>query len=54
MDIHPTDTWLAMEKLVEKGLTKSIGVSNFNSVQIQDILDKGKIKPVANQVRVQC
>jgi len=50
VDTHPTDTWLAMEKLVEKGLVKSIGLSNFNSEQIQDVLDKGKIKPVINQV----
>merc|ERR1719516_899295 len=48
--IHPTDTWLAMEKLVEKGLVKSIGVSNFNSEQIEDILKRGNIKPVTNQV----
>lgn len=48
--IHPTDTWLAMEKLVEKDLVKSIGVSNFNSEQIEDILKRGKIKPVTNQV----
>jgi len=49
-DINPTDTWLAMEKLVEAGMVKDIGLSNFNSVQIQDILDKGKIKPATNQV----
>merc|ERR1712172_88588 len=49
-DVHPTTTWLAMEKLVEKGLTKSIGLSSFNSEQIADVLAKGSIKPVTNQV----
>ena len=49
-EIHPTTTWLAMEKLVEKGLTKSIGLSNFNSEQIADVLAKGSVKPVTNQV----
>jgi Aldo/keto reductases, related to diketogulonate reductase len=49
-DANYVDTWLEMEKLVADGLVKSIGVSNFNSKQIQDILDKGTIKPVVNQV----
>jgi len=49
-EIHPTTTWFAMEKLVEKGLTKSIGLSNFNSAQIADVLEKGSVKPVTNQV----
>ena len=49
-DIHPTTTWLAMEKLVKKGLTKSIGLSSFNSEQITDVLEKGSVKPVTNQV----
>lgn len=40
-----------MEKLVEKGLCKDIGVSNFNNKQLQDILDICKVKPANNQVR---
>jgi len=48
--LHPTDCWLEMEKLVKKGLVKSIGVSNFNSEQIVDVLKRGIIKPVTNQV----
>jgi len=48
--ISPTETYLAMEKLVGLGLVRSIGLSNFNSEQISDILEKGSIKPVTNQV----
>ncbi len=42
-DSDPTKTWLAMERLVQKGLVKSIGVSNFNSKQILDILDNATV-----------
>lgn len=48
--IHFTDTWLAMEKLVAAGLVRSIGLSNFNSVQIDKIIQKGSIVPAINQV----
>ena len=44
------ETWHAMESCVASGLTRSIGVSNFNSYQLQRILDTCTIKPVTNQV----
>ncbi|XP_049869183.1 aldo-keto reductase family 1 member B1-like [Pectinophora gossypiella] len=49
-DVDYIDTWRAMEKLVEQGLVKSIGLSNFNSKQIDRVLKIAKIKPVTNQV----
>ncbi|VVC28279.1 NADP-dependent oxidoreductase domain,Aldo/keto reductase, conserved site,Aldo/keto reductase [Cinara cedri] len=45
-----TETWKAMEKLVEKGLIKSIGISNFSKKQTEDILNVATVKPVTNQV----
>lgn len=44
------DTWKAMEACVRSGLVRSIGVSNFNSQQLQRVLDICTIKPVTNQV----
>jgi diketogulonate reductase-like aldo/keto reductase len=44
------DTWLAMEELVKQGYTRSIGLSNFNSQQIEKILKIATIKPVVNEV----
>ena len=49
-DINPVDTWKAMETCVDLGLAKNIGVSNFNSQQLQAVLDDCRIKPVTNQV----
>ncbi|KAK7603225.1 hypothetical protein V9T40_003224 [Parthenolecanium corni] len=49
-DIPFEDTWKEMEKCVKLGYTRSIGLSNFNSVQVDRILKISEIKPVVNQV----
>ena len=41
-----------MEKLVENGLTRSIGVSNFNIERLKRILAIAKIPPAVNQVEL--
>jgi len=51
-DLPLSTTWTAMEKLVDAGLTRSIGVSNFSITKLQGILDHARIKPVANQVEL--
>lgn len=49
-DVPLTETWGAMEALVEKGLCRDIGVSNFSQKKLELILEKAKIPPVMNQV----
>lgn len=49
-DIPLLDTYRAMESLVEEGLIKSIGISNYSGSLVQDTLRGCKIKPVALQI----
>lgn len=44
------ETWEAMEKLVDLGLVRSIGLSNFNSKQVLQVLACGRIRPAVLQV----
>lgn len=44
------DTWREMEKLLDDGRVRSIGISNFNQQQTERILAVAKIVPVINQV----
>jgi D-xylose reductase len=42
--------WPLMEKLVEKGYTKYIGVSNYNVQSLLNLLSFCKIKPLVNEI----
>jgi len=46
------DTWKEMETLVDKGLCKHIGVSNFSVKKIKELLETARIKPEMNQVEL--
>jgi len=44
------EQWNALIELKKIGLTKHIGVSNYNEERLKEILDAGLAKPEANQV----
>ena len=43
--------WQVMEQCVDEGLIRSIGLSNFNSQQIQYVIDHARIPPAVHEVR---
>jgi diketogulonate reductase-like aldo/keto reductase len=43
-------SWTAMEELCKEGKVRAIGVSNFNSNQIQRLLGPDRVIPAVNQV----
>ncbi|XP_048323683.2 non-functional NADPH-dependent codeinone reductase 2 isoform X2 [Ziziphus jujuba] len=54
-DVLPMDyksVWAAMEESQRLGLTKSIGVSNFSTRKLQNLLSFATIPPAVNQVEM--
>ncbi|GJU61677.1 NADPH-dependent aldo-keto reductase, chloroplastic-like protein [Tanacetum coccineum] len=52
-NLIPTDipaTWKAMEALYDCGKARTIGVSNFSSKKLGDLLDYARVPPAVNQV----
>jgi 2,5-diketo-D-gluconate reductase A len=46
------DAWLGLEDVRERGLARSIGVSNFTAQHLQQVLDAGSVVPAVNQIEV--
>ena len=42
--------WCAMEKAYKAGRLRAIGVSNFQQVDIENLLRNGDVKPMVNQI----
>jgi len=44
--------WKKLEEIHDTGLVKSIGVSNFPTILINDLINYARIKPVINQIEL--
>jgi diketogulonate reductase-like aldo/keto reductase len=44
--------WRAMEELYSQGKVRAIGVSNFHSDRVMDLMIHNKVKPAVNQIEV--
>ncbi|WP_124727893.1 aldo/keto reductase [Staphylospora marina] len=46
------ETWKALEKLYKEGRVRAIGVSNFQTHHLDDLLQDAEINPMVNQVEL--
>jgi len=51
-DIPIIETWQAMEKMVQKGLCRFIGVCNFNLPRLIKLKQQAILQPVMNQIEL--
>jgi alcohol dehydrogenase (NADP+) len=49
-EVPLAETWQAMEQCLKQGLCKHIGVSNFSSLKIANLIKETTLKPEVNQV----
>lgn len=47
---HDIDTWHALEAAYKAGKTRAIGISNFNSRQILDLIHQSSVRPMVDQI----
>jgi len=50
MPIDIPSTWKAMEALVDSGKARAIGVSNFSTKKLSDLVEAARVPPAVNQV----
>lgn len=51
-DVDFVDTWRELERAVDDGLVRSIGISNFNRAQTERLLANCRIRPATNQIEL--
>jgi alcohol dehydrogenase (NADP+) len=49
-DVPLAETWAAMERLVDDGLVRSIGICNVSVPELEDLLQRARIPPAVVQV----
>jgi 2,5-diketo-D-gluconate reductase A len=47
----PAWAWPGMERAKERGLAKSIGVSNFGAADLEQVIAAGSVTPAVNQIQ---
>ncbi len=51
-EVPLNDTWQAMEECVTKGYVKHLGVCNFSTKKLADLLESATIAPMMNQIEL--
>lgn len=49
-ELEMESTWAGMEKCLDMGLCRCIGLSNFSSKKIEHLLNFASVRPAVNQV----